>query len=80
MVVCAMLLAGIVAVQVAALRQNIARGELEQTRQRLVAQNMTLQARLDEARSRVKVEERARQLGMYQPPSDSVEYLTGGGG
>jgi hypothetical protein len=73
--ICALLLAGIVAVQVAALRQNIERGELERTRQNLVRQNLDLSAQLDAAMSQEAISSRAVQLGMYLPPAGSLTYL-----
>jgi hypothetical protein len=78
MLACALLLVGIVALQVAVLRQNIERGQLDRTRQDVAAGNQNLQAQLEQATSQPVVAARARDLGMYQPGADTVKSLAGG--
>jgi cell division protein FtsL len=78
LVVCALLLVGIVAVQVAALQQNIAQGKVDSERGQLQAANQNLQAQIDRRSSPNAIAERASSLGMVLAPSDAVQILPGG--
>lgn len=78
LVVCALLLVGIVAVQVAALQQNIAQGKVDDERGQLQAANQNLQAQIDRRSSPNAIAERASTLGMVPAPSDVVQILPGG--
>jgi cell division protein FtsL len=78
MTLCAVLLAGIVFVQVAVLQQNMERGKLSDQRAELQAQNQDLQAQLDEQTSEQAIVAAAVRLGMYRPQLSTVEQLSGG--
>jgi cell division protein FtsL len=78
MALCAILLAGIVFVQVAVLQQNMSRGNLSDQRAELQAQNQDLQAQLDEQTSEQAIVAAAVRMGMYRPQLSTVEQLTGG--
>jgi cell division protein FtsL len=78
MALCAILLAGIVFVQVAVLQQNMDRGKLSDQRAELQAQNQDLQAQLDEQTSEQAIVAAAARMGMYRPQISTVEQLAGG--
>ena len=78
MALCAILLAGIVFVQVAVLQQNMDRGKLSDQRAQLQAQNQDLQAQVDEQTSEQAIVSAARRMGMYRPQLSSVEQIAGG--
>jgi cell division protein FtsL len=71
----ALLLAGVVAVNVAVLRANVAVHRLDQKRAKLEAQNETLASKLSEASSAPKIEAQARRLGLVEAPAASTSYL-----
>lgn len=71
----ALLLAGVVAVNVAVLRAHVAVSKLDQERAKLEAQNQALASRLSAASSAPRVEAAARRLGLVQAPAASVSYL-----
>jgi type II secretory pathway component PulJ len=71
----ALLLAGVVAVNVAVLRAHVAGSKLDQERAKLVAQNQALASRLSAASSAPRIEAAARRLGLVQAPATSVSYL-----
>ena len=78
MALCAILLAGIVFVQVAVLQQNMSRGKLSDQRAELQAQNQDLQALLYEQTSERAIVSAALRMGMFRPQLSAVEQLTGG--
>ena len=78
MALCAILLAGIVFVQVAVLQQNMDRGKLSDQRAELQAQNQDLQALLYEQTSERAIVSAALRMGMFRPQLSAVEQLTGG--
>jgi cell division protein FtsL len=71
----ALLLAGVVAVNVAVLRAHVAVSKLDQEQAKLEAQNQALASRLSAASSAPRIEEAARRLGLVQAPATSVSYL-----
>jgi hypothetical protein len=80
-VVFAALLSGVVAVNVAALRQNMQIEDLANQRVQLIDQNQELRSQLSRASSPVNVERRARAQGLVVAASDQTTFLnldTGG--
>jgi cell division protein FtsB len=75
MTVFALLLAGVVAVNVAVLRAHVAVSNLDQERAKLEAQNQELASRLSAASSAPRIEAAARRLGFVQAPATAVSYL-----
>ncbi len=75
MVVFALLLAGVVAVNVAVLRANVAVHKLDQTIAQLQQRNQTLASRYSAATSAPRVEAAARRAGLIQAPALSTDYL-----
>jgi cell division protein FtsL len=75
MTVFALLLAGVVAVNVAVLRAHVAVSNLDQQRAKLEAQNQALASRLSAASSAPRIEAAARRLGLVQAPATGVTYL-----
>jgi cell division protein FtsL len=75
MTVFAVLLFGVVAVNVAVLRAHVAVTNLDQQRAKLEAQNQALASRLSAASSAPRIEEAARRLGLVQAPATGVTYL-----
>jgi cell division protein FtsL len=71
----ALLLAGVVAVNVAVLRAHVAVSKLDQERAKLEAQNQALASRLSAASSAPRVEAAAHRLGLVQAPATAVSYL-----
>jgi cell division protein FtsL len=75
MIVFALLLFGVVAVNVAVLRAHVAVTNLDQQRAKLEAQNQALASRLSAASSAPRIEAAARRLGLVQAPATGVTYL-----
>jgi cell division protein FtsL len=75
MIVFALLLFGVVAVNVAVLRAHVAVTNLDQQRAKLEAQNQALASRLSAASSAPRIEASARRLGLVQAPATGVTYL-----
>jgi type II secretory pathway component PulJ len=75
MIVFALLLAGVVAVNVAVLRAHVAVTNLDQESAKLEAQNQALASRLSAASSAPRIEAAARRLGLVQAPATGVTYL-----
>jgi cell division protein FtsL len=75
MVLFALLLAGVVAVNVAVLRAHVAVTRLDEQRAKLQAQNQALASRLSAASSAPRIEGAAQRLGMVQAPAADTSYL-----
>jgi cell division protein FtsL len=75
MVLFAVLLAGVVAVNVAVLRANVSVHQLDQEIAQKQAQIQAQQSQLSAARSAPRVEAAAHQLGLVQAPAASTGYL-----
>jgi hypothetical protein len=75
MTVFALLLAGVVAVNVAVLRAHVAVSKLDQERVKLQAQNQALASRLSAASSAPRIEAAARRLGFVPAPAATLSYL-----
>lgn len=75
MILFALLLAGVVAVNVAVLRAHVAVTHLDQERAQLQAQNQALASRLSATSSAPRIEEAAHRLGMVQAPAADTTYL-----
>lgn len=75
MILFALLLAGVVAVNVAVLRAHVAVTQLDEQRAQLQAQNQALASRLSAASSAPRIEEAARRLGMVRAPAADTSYL-----
>ena len=75
MILFALLLAGVVAVNVAVLRAHVAVSHLDEQRAELQAQNQALASHLSAASSAPRIEEAARRLGMVPAPAANTTYL-----
>jgi cell division protein FtsL len=75
MILFALLLAGVVAVNVAVLRAHVAVTHLDEQRAKLQAQNQALASRLSAASSAPRIEAAAQRLGMLQAPAADTSYL-----
>jgi type II secretory pathway component PulJ len=75
MILFALLLAGVVAVNVAVLRAHVAVTRLDEQRAQLQAQNQALASRLSATSSAPRIEAAARRLGMVQAPAADTSYL-----
>jgi cell division protein FtsL len=75
MILFALLLAGVVAVNVAVLRAHVAVSHLDQQRAGLQAQNQALASQLSAASSAPRIEAAARKLGMVQATASETSYL-----
>ena len=75
MILFALLLAGVVAVNVAVLRAHVAGTRLDEQRAKLQAQNQALASRLSAASSAPRIEAAAQRLGMVQAPAADTSYL-----
>jgi cell division protein FtsL len=75
MILFALLLAGVVAVNVAVLRAHVAVSHLDQQRAELQAQNQALASQLSAASSAPRIEAAARRLGMVQAAAANTSYL-----
>jgi cell division protein FtsL len=74
MVVFALLLAGVVAVNVAVLRAHVAVTRLDQKREQLQARNQALASELSQASSAPQIERAARRLGLVQASAGNTSY------
>jgi hypothetical protein len=81
MILFALLLSGVVAVNVAVLRAHVAVSRLDDERARLEARNQALASRLSAADSAPRIEAAARRLGLIQASAGNTSYLdlTAGG-
>lgn len=75
MILFALLLAGVVAVNVAVLRAHVAVTNLDQQRAELQAQNQALASELSAASSAPRVEAAAHRFGMILAPAAQTSYL-----
>jgi hypothetical protein len=75
MILFALLLSGVVALNVAVLRAHIAVSRLDDERARLEARNQALASDLSAANSAPRIEAAARRLGLIQAPAGSTSYL-----
>lgn len=74
--VVAVLLAGVVAINVAVLRLNVSLDEYSRERVQLRADNAALQADLASAAASIRIEQRAQsQLGLVPADSDHTQYV-----
>jgi hypothetical protein len=71
----AVLLVGVVALNVAVLRVNMSINELNKRQQQLQAQNATLASQLSSAGSSLRIEQTARRLGLVPAPAADTGYL-----
>ena len=71
----AILLFGVVAVNVAVLRAHVAVSRLEDKRARIVAHNQALASALSAANSAPRIEAAARRLGLIQASTGNTSYL-----
>lgn len=71
----AVLLAGVVAVNVAVLRANMAVSRLDRQELQLQAQNAALASQVSSAGSALRIEIAARKLGLVPAPSTDTSYL-----
>ena len=74
MVVFALLLAGIVAVNVAVLRAHVAVSQLDQKQAQLQARNQALASELSQASSAPQIERAAHRLGLEQASAGNTSY------
>ena len=74
---CAVLLVGVVFVQIAVIRQNMDRSDLETRAGVVSAQNRDLETQIQQAQSSPEVGARALQLGMVSAPAALAHPLTG---
>ena len=75
MILFALLLSGVVAINVAVLRAHVAVSRLDGQRAQLKAQNQALASRLSAASSAPRIEEAAHRLGLVQAPAVDTSYL-----
>jgi cell division protein FtsL len=75
----AVLLAGVVALNVAVLRVNMSVGNLDKQQVDLQAQNQTLASEVSSAGSSLLIERTARRLGLVPAPAADTSYLDLGG-
>jgi hypothetical protein len=71
----AVLLAGVVALNVAVLRANMALNDLSKQQLQLQAQNATLSSQLSSAGSSLKIEQTAHRLGLLPAQAADTSYL-----
>ena len=71
----AILLAGVVAVNVAVLRVNMSVNDLNKQQLDLQAQNATLASQVSSAGSSIRIEQVARRLGLAPAPAADTGYL-----
>jgi uncharacterized protein HemX len=69
------LLAGVVALSVAVLRQNMALDHLDQQRTQLRAENQALQSQLSSAQAEARIQAQATRLGFAPAPPEDTSYL-----
>jgi hypothetical protein len=77
MVLCAIVLVGVVFVQIAVIRQNMDRSDLETRSGNVAAQNNALETRIQQAESSPQIAVRAQRLGMVFAPAALARPLTG---
>lgn len=77
LVLCAVLLVGVVFVQIAVIRQNMDRSDLENRAGVVSAQSRDLETQIQQAQSSPQVGARALQLGMVAAPAALARPLTG---
>ena len=75
MILFALLLAGVVAVNVAVLRAHVAVTHLDEQRAQLQAQNQGLASHLSAVNSAPRIEAAARRLGMVPAPAANTSYF-----
>jgi hypothetical protein len=75
MILFALLLFGVVAVNVAVLRAHVAVTRLDQERAQLEARNQALASRLSAASSAPTIEAAARRMGLVQAQTSGTTYL-----
>jgi cell division protein FtsL len=75
MILLALLLSGVVAVNVAVLRAHVAVTRLDQEHAQLQAQNQALASQLSAASSAPRIEAAARRLGLVQAQTAGTTYL-----
>ena len=75
MIIFALLLFGVVAVNVAVLRAHVAVSRLDQERAQIEAQNQALASALSAANSAPRIEAAARRLGLVQASAGNTSYL-----
>ena len=75
MILFALLLFGVVAVNVAVLRAHVAVSQLDEQRAKLEARNQALSSRLSAASSAPRVEAAAHRLGLVQASAGNTTYL-----
>jgi type II secretory pathway component PulJ len=75
MILFALLLSGVVAVNVAVLRAHVAVSRLDQKRAQLQARNQALASELSAASSAPRIEAAARRLGLVQASAGNTSYL-----
>jgi cell division protein FtsB len=75
MTVFALLLFGVVAVNVAVLQAHVAVSQLDQKRARLEARNQALASALSAVNSAPRIEAAARRLGLVQASAGNTSYL-----
>jgi cell division protein FtsL len=75
----AVLLAGVVAVNVAVLRVNMSVNDLGKQQLDLQAQNASLSSQVSSAGSSIRIEQAARRLGLTPAPAMDTSYVDLGG-
>jgi cell division protein FtsB len=80
MILFALLLSGVVAVNVAVLRAHVAVSQLDEQRAKLQARNQALASELSAASSAPRIEAAARRLGLVQASAGNTTYLDLGSG
>jgi hypothetical protein len=75
MILFALLLFGVVAINVAVLRAHVAVTRLDDQRAQIQARNQALASQLSAASSAPRIEAAARRLGLVQAPGTSTSYL-----
>lgn len=75
MILFALLLSGVVAVNVAVLRAHVAVSQLDEQRAKLQARNEALASELSAASSAPRIEAAARRLGLVQASAGNTTYL-----
>jgi cell division protein FtsL len=71
----AVLLAGVVAINVAVLRVNMRLNDLNQEQLQLQAQNQSLASNVSSAASSLRIEQIAQRLGLVPAPAADTSYL-----
>ncbi|MGH2933018.1 MAG: hypothetical protein ACRDL2_00680 [Gaiellaceae bacterium] len=71
----ALLLTGVVALNVAVLRANVAVNNLDQKQVELQAQNAALASQVSSASASIRIEQAARHFGLVPAPATETSYL-----